>query len=266
MTTFNQYLITESILTYDSLMLLILGEILAIKIPNYYNKLQCDLLSQLINQKMSAQSNASGNIYESDMESFWNTIDNVEIKKQYFNKAVTSIREWRNATYFTYPSDKIRLEIDEIWPTGANLMRIDTMPMLFGIIRRWREGFEALPHQDILNREITTHAETSTQMSQLGVNVYLNSAEEGGELELWNYSVQDSEYEKFVEGGVKNSYGFDRAKIPAAALNIKPNIGDLILINTTNVHAIKKVIKGQRLTVSGFVGCFGLDKPLKLWS
>lgn len=124
-------------------------------------------------------------------------------------------------------------------------------------------SFEALPHQDLLRRETPDSDEVKFQASQLGVNIYLSSAQSGGELEIWNYSFSDEDCLKY---GVEGSYGFDRSLLPANSLVLKPEEGDLVILNTTKVHAINKVLRGERMTISGFIGFWGNDKPLKCWS
>ena len=50
-----------------------------------------------------------------------------------------------------------------------------------------------------------------TLKTQMAMNIYLSSAEEGGELELWNYGIRnEAQYEATKEAG---DYGLSRAKI-----------------------------------------------------
>ena len=142
-------------------------------------------------------------------------------------------------------------------------MRVKEKTMLFGITRMWPVGAEALPHEDILLREIPEAEEVKGELSQLGVNIYIRAATKGGELEIWDCSF--SEEDTMIQG-VKGNYGFDRRLLPSDSLIITPEEGDLILLNTTKVHAVRKTLEGERITVSGFIGYWGTHRPLRYWS
>lgn len=257
----------ENVLSLESLSKLIHGEILGIQVPGYYAESKCKRLAHLLTEQLGPEGRSSGGIYESDVDSFWNTLEKPELRIKYLSGSIPTMRRARQLMVdHLYPSDLFRLELDELWPAGATLMRIDGSPMLFGITRRWKEGSEGLPHQDILWREYDNQSATLKQRSQLGINIYLTCPEEGGELETWDYSIPDEQYQSYLKKGIKHSYGFDRKDLPEQSFFIKPQIGDLILINTTKIHAIRKTKKGERITVSGFVGYFGDDQSLRLWS
>jgi hypothetical protein len=260
----NTLLIEENTLSFSSLYSLFNAEVLALKIPNFYEGEKCRNLSEALSNIVKNESTSSGTIYQSDVDSFWNTIDNSDIKARYFGSAVQTMRRLRRISLpFATPIDLLRLELDEVWPTGASLLHIEGKTMLFGITRLWPSGTEALPHQDILLREIPEADEVKNELSQAGVNIYLRPAEVGGELEIWDYSFSNDDCLKL---GIRGSYGFDREMLPPDSLVITPQEGDLILLNTTKVHAIRKTIQGERITISGFLGYWGLNKLLRFWS
>ena len=259
----SQCLVVEEKLQSDTLIHLFAGNILAIKIPNFCEKARCEHLSKALSCYVKEETTSSGKIYLSNFDSFWNTIDNNHLRLQYFSRAVAALRQIRLISHpFLSPADLLRLELDEVWPYGSSLMHIEKQAMFFGIIRIWVEGTEALPHQDLLHREISDLV-TTDEYSQLGANIYLQPAEDGGALEIWDHVFSDKDCEKH---NLKGSYGFSRDLLPKDSLVIHPEQGDLILLNTTKVHAIRKILRGERITISGFIGYWGKQKPLKYWS
>jgi hypothetical protein len=115
--------------------------------------------------------------------------------------------------------------------------------MLFGLARLWAIGSEGLPHQDVLLRELPDERNVAGQSTQLGANIYIQVADAGGELEVWDHSFTTDDCQQY---GVKGSYGFDRTLLPSKSIVVAPQVGDLILINTFKVHAIRKTEAGTR--------------------
>ncbi|MGP3947722.1 2OG-Fe(II) oxygenase [Streptomyces sp. 7N604] len=237
---------------------------IAVRVPGFYDPMYSKSLSGLLYQEID--DSASGGIYESNIDSFWNVMKDKERRERYFNVALPLQQRLRRLSApYPSPVDLLRLALDEAWPGGAGLMKMSGRKMPFGITRLWRTGSEALPHQDVLHREIGEEDDTVRLVSQLGVNIYLDTADEGGELETWDHVITDEAYED-LRDEYEGSYGYPRSMLPEESLLISPEVGDLVMVNTTCAHAVRKITRGRRMTVSGFVGNSGTDQPLRCWS
>ncbi|HEB9286359.1 TPA: 2OG-Fe(II) oxygenase [Campylobacter coli] len=84
-------------------------------------------------------------------------------------------------------------------------------------------------------------------------------------MELWNWKPNDDEYRKFQHTNIKLNYGLDRSKISLPYTTYKPKLGEIVLFNPRYVHAVKKVNKGIRLTISCFLGV-NKNEELVVWS
>lgn len=132
----TEMLVEEDVLSFDTLYKVLNGNILAVRIPKFYELERCRYLSEALSTSIREGSKSSGKIYISDVDSFWNTINSPEIEESYFKTAIPTIRKLRSLC-FPYPSpvDLLRLELDEIWPYGASIMHLKGKVMLFGITR-----------------------------------------------------------------------------------------------------------------------------------
>lgn len=128
----------------------------------------------------------------------------------------------------------------------------DKREMPSGIFRVYpaEKGTEILPHQDILYWDVKSNIAKALE-GQAGWNIYLDIPTHGGELVIYNYGLEQCDY-KCLAG---ENYGISWLDAGAPVLSIFPEIGELILIDTCRLHAIKKVFgKGHRVTLSGFLG------------
>lgn len=252
-------------LEHSTLTDLLQGEILAIRIPNFYAQIQCQQAARrLLKDPRFSYYTTEGaeNVGRISM-AYCEILNDPKLAQQYYSQSLLDIRQSRDIlSPYLSPMDKLRLELQEIWPLGANLENLEEKTMNVGLIRVFKQNAEALPHQDILRQDAVSCQRAYELKTQLAANIYLQTAE-GGELEIWNRKVSDCEYKQL---GVPNSYGLQRHLLGNSNLSLKPKVGDLILFDSCNVHAVTPIQTGVRITISCFIGYRGEDKPLTQWS
>jgi len=263
---FTSLVATTSSIDHSLLQRLFRGELLAVRVPGFCTERRCQILAERLYERLSTQRAQGGGIYDSDIDSFWSAYGDETRRNRYFDSALPLQRRLRDlSSPYSSPIDVLRLALDEAWPAGACLLSMSGRKLPFGITRLWETGSTALPHQDVLWREIGRDGEAASQVGQLGVNVYLETSGSGGELELWNFKVSDIEYER-SSNDYRGSYGYPRSMLPEESVVVTPEVGDLILLDTTRVHAVRGVTEGRRITLSGFIGSWGEEQPLRCWS
>lgn len=237
---------------------------IAVRVPGFYNPAYAAKLSGLLYKEIDAA--VAAGIYESNVDSYWSVAKDRQRRERYLNAALPLQRRLRRfSAPHPSPIDLLRVTLDDVWQGGAGLLRMGGRKTPFGATRVWRTNSEALPHQDVLRREQGEDMKEIDLLSQIGANIYLDVADEGGGLEAWDHVVSDREYAE-LGARYEGSYGYERDLLPERSLLIAPQVGDLVMINTAYVHAVRKITAGRRITVSGFVGSCGSEHPLLCWS
>jgi hypothetical protein len=168
--------------------------------------------------------------------------------------AMSQIERIREATRpAPTPVDQVRLSLDEAWSHGARWARFGVVRPFIGLIRLVdaddRTDVDPEPHIDCLPPQIHPFR------AQLSAIVYLEMPPAGGELEIWHDAPAG-------ENGTLPHHLRNRLPPP---LKLRPNVGDLIIINTRVPHAVRGFSVGKRIVQTCFIG---LDegRPLSLWS
>jgi len=184
---------------------------------------------------------------------------------RYQANALTLIRDMRGLAHpYITPVDRLRLELDDIWPTGCNLKKLGDKKAFAGVVREYRETSSAEPHCDVIAWDILeSHKGQTSVTNQIAANVYLKTSESGGELLLWDEWPSQSTYNVAHNA---EGIGLDKKKIPARKLEIAPKQGDLILFNSMRIHSVKEIKDSVRMTWACFIGYSGPDAPLVIWS
>lgn len=258
-------------LTEECLCTLFKNQALALRIPNY-----CDpVIASKLGMWLASQSNLPAythEVYEDGIpiqkyygvyrygfpyNKTYGTDPNSNIREQYYQEAIRSIRGLRQACMpFLSPIDQVRLELDEIWPTGAQVANYEGRKMFVGIGRITPAAdsyiLEERPHVDCLPESIY-------QLDgQFSANVYLQLPKSGGALEVWNVPpFSPAEVDALPED--KDW----RAELPEPVV-IRPRVGELVIINTRRLHAVQSFSEGTRITVQCFIG-YNAHSPLFLW-
>jgi hypothetical protein len=259
---------TRERLTQVDIQDVILGNILVLKIKNYYPADASVTLAEKIINSNKVEQYTHEVSKGSSIEKLYFGVDRLGTPfnstygenfdslahKLYYQGAQNGIQAMRAFTSPNLgPIDKLRLDLDEICVPGATVASFQGQKMLAGIGRITRSELSHLsafePHFDALPTEI------QELDAQLAANIYLRVPEVGGELEVWDVPPMTplaKEPSKW------------RASLPDPVA-VKPAAGDLILFNCRRPHAIRAFAGPDRVTVQMFIG-YKRSEPLMLWN
>jgi hypothetical protein len=184
---------------------------------------------------------------------------------EYFERALGTRRAVRNLLApLSCPVDLMQAELDSNWKRGTKVLTLGEKKCHVGLQRCFREGGEALWHNDRARADFN-HPKTARMQFQLALNTYLSMAS-GGELELWNLLPSDELYDEArYEFGP--TYAIRGDFLPEPDLTIRPEPGDFVTFNAAKIHRVRPVLgDGARVTVSAFAGFFSVNEPLEIFS
>jgi hypothetical protein len=239
------------------------GKIGPIRIPSFCSKKPIQhALKRLEDKEIVEYANAEGVGKIKDLGMALFEIEDEVSKKTYYEQRIHSIRALRRAfSPYISPIDKVRVTLDENWKRGASLLDLGEGPLFVGLGRALRK--EILPHEDKLERDVPSATSKISYISQSAFNCYLSMPKKGGELQLWNISLDTKTYNQ-LRG---SSYGISRSYLPEPKITIRPTEGELVIFNSRYLHAVKcSEDLSTRVSLSGFILYQGLDKPLHFWS
>lgn len=263
--------IEAAALTEEHLQDLFANRVLALRIPNYCNPSVTDRLSTWLTtqQDLPAYTHETYDAgvlrqqfygvfrYGVPFNKTYGTQSNSPIREEYYRSALPSIRTVRQACLPELsPIDQFRLELDETWSAGAQIASYEGRKMFLGIGRITPAAdshiLEERPHVDCLPPSIYPLD------GQFSANIYLQMPEMGGALEVWNVPpLSPMEIETLPED--KDW----RSELPDPVV-IRPQVGELILINTHRLHAVQGFDEGVRVSMQCFIG-YRHQRPLFLW-
>lgn len=241
------------------------GKLLAIRVPNFYQKTLCEqVVIPLLNHKCIDSYAVAPDIFKLGKSTF-DLADHPELFVDHYEHTLRDLKQIRSLFFPNVsPIDLLRVNLQELWPAGSNLENYHGKTVFSGLFRMFKSGSEALPHQDMSHWDVPEAPAVWTQQTQLAANVYLKLPKKGGALELWDVGFKtQSEYNCHQ---LPNSYGIDRRKIPSSAAVIYPEQGELIIFDARRIHAVQKIEEGVRLTSSCFIAYRGVTQPLAIYS
>ncbi|MGB3653547.1 MAG: 2OG-Fe(II) oxygenase [Rivularia sp. (in: cyanobacteria)] len=261
-------------LVITDLLDLLNGKLLALRIPSYYHHEQAEKISeQLIEQDTLERYHRAPDVgVQRTGITFFETNGNLEMLERYYQQAPACNKNIRyTCSPYLSPIDKLRLDLGDIWLAGACIETVHHRTMLAGIGRVFEDDFELPPHQDILARDVLETAifptyPFSNLVTQLSANIYLRTPKFGGELEIWNVKPSTLKQPEIHDKQYQYEGIIDRRILPPADSVIRPQIGELILFDSTRVHAVRASQNGPRVSMSMFIGYRDRQEPLTYWS
>lgn len=176
----------------------------------------------------------------------------------YFSTAHDVMQELRSIwAPHALPTDVVRTVLDETWPAGLSTLRHPTgKTMRPCLARTINHGTELRPHVD--RCDWYSHASFAEPYAQLSGNIYLSVGDEGGELVIWNARPDRASDPMACECSV------DAERLGEPVFTLAPRVGEMIVVNSQLVHAVKKV-RGLRSTLSFFLVLQTKDGPLRMY-
>lgn len=270
-------------LSGDLLRRLLENQLLAIHVPGYCPGDVCDTMAA----KLQTFDTRNWNV--SDVSNTYKNSD-VEVVGHPFNTAMASDEAWKdyfeNGTDVTSrirgaadpllsPLDRLRLELDEIYPYGLQVKRHGGRRMTPGLVRVMNGIPDAQCDELPLNCHVDTAPLVSNSAGLFSANVYLRPAEQGGHLVIWDPDIT-TPMKLFANwSAVKNFFlcsnlldreiqGAFQALLPKYK-KIEIKQGDLVLINTSRPHATTAMSGGPRISIQSFID-YRKRKPLEMWA
>jgi len=231
--------------------------------PEPHRQAMISKIEGLIANKKSANwqvTNLEGNLMDSDVDTIGIPL-NMAIAQhkvqEYFDNSLASTRQWRDQLVMS-PIDKLRLELDEVHPTGCQIGRDGARLHAAGLVRIMKRSMaSSLVHIDDVG-------ETISNIGTFSANIYLQTAMVGGEVEIWPVSLPDKEtlmdnaqaISLLTTADVAAQAALKQHVLPLGpTLIIKPKPGDLLLLCVQRPHCVRGPIHGphKRLSFQTFV-------------
>jgi hypothetical protein len=271
--------VTCSELTPSALQDLFANRTYALRVPGFTDTDTCTELARWLADRPAQTWGGADTAYSAGIPLnalLWS----VEEAIAYFKEALPAMRAIRGAATGLSPLDKLRLELDELWPSGATVSRDNPYrrKMLVGLARVMRP--ETLL-DGITRVEGLIHTDSSmfldSERGLFSANVYLDVPTSGGELNIFPVAKQQPERLQRLVRVVAYllQYSFDpvhrervqrqlHARLPPP-VTLTPSAGDLIVLNTGRPHAVRGFTEGTRVSLQAFVLHEGA-RPLQLFS
>jgi len=264
----------------DALGRLLRHESLAIRIRNYLDPQAARELGQRIAFEKDGVQNwtvsSVRGLESSDVEVAFGTPFNVACAngrdREYYDNVSNATAKLRALSGLGSPLDRLRSDLDDVWPDGASVARDNEskMPRHSGLTRimrgptRWKQGFI---HVDEL-------APLSTSSGLFSANIYLLMPEvddsAGGNLEIWPLSWR-WRYQFYLNAPTLSALTiqdrfaqFRLRERLGAPLLIHPEAGDLVLLCVQRPHAVAGFGSGLRVSLQSFFAHQGPGRPLLL--
>lgn len=150
------------------------------------------------------------------------------------------------------PQDPFRACRDALgaqWPQGVAVGRRGGREMAAGVAREPNQGFQV--HFDDALREFRGDLLDDTLVAQFAFNLYLSVPESGGETVVWRrrWAPSDEEFR------LPRSYGFSESVVEGAeSFELKPEVGQALLFDPRNYHAVRPSRGSRRIALGFSVG------------
>ena len=262
---------TSGMLDASLLALLLNEQVSAIRVTGFYPADLCALLSDWLfnhkNRTVYGQNAVDPNTGKIEFKDYF--VDRIGEPRnrligkpadtpeweEYFRKGETLRIEIEQLTRYRHPIQMVIDMINRNWAHGAMREEIHGRPSPAGIGRVTRPA-----RSDELHPMEDPHVDGPWPCAlHLSMNIYFSLPEHGGELETFcGPTLSAEEMQK-----IRFDHKFRESHLESEL--VKPEVGDLIMINTRRPHAVMAFSEGPRVTYASFV-MYDPERPLRFYS
>jgi hypothetical protein len=169
-----------------------------------------------------------------------------ELMQTYWDQAEKTRALWPTVVS-PDPFARCQQALSQAWGSPVETATIKGERVYAGVLRSINGG--ALVHYDDVNREFPNGLFDQRIVGQCAFNMYISTTISGGETVIWRREWREA-HEIHRRG-----YGYDeRVTGRAEKLVITPEVGDGLLFNPHNLHAVRPTRGGSRIAFAFFLG------------
>lgn len=181
------------------------------------------------------------------------------IADAYWPAVETGRAVWRGLRLPYDPFALCRDKLGADWPSGVAVGQKGGRELAAGVAREPNQGFQV--HFDEALREFSEDLLDSPLVAQFAFNLYLSVPPSGGETVIWRHRWQPVD-ETFR---LPHSYGYSEGVVgDAESVEIKPAVGEALLLDPRNFHAVRPSSGARRIAL-GFSMGMTLTGELLTW-
>ncbi|MEU6070545.1 proline hydroxylase [Streptomyces sp. NPDC047082] len=178
--------------------------------------------------------------------------------ERYWRDAETARAAWHRAGLRPDPIGVSLARLGSAWGAAVAPATIGGRAVFGGTLREINAG--AMIHYDDINREIPTGLFDQDVVAQLAFNVWVSVPAAGGATTVWRHRWEPSDEHH------RQAYGYGPNVVGHCQhVRLTPQLGDALLFNPANFHAVEPAHGGRRIAFAFFLG-LTTSGQLIVWS
>lgn len=242
---------TSSAFHRDQIADLAAGRSVAVRVPDFMPRARTD---EVLRALTSAEFESYGTkrVYPPVMRFGVGVSDHRQdgaVADSYWDALAGSRRAWSDLGLSFDPFAECRSRLARHWPKKAAVGRRGGRELGEGVAREPNQGFQV--HFDDVAREFSDGLLDANLIAQFAFNLYLSVPNEGGETVIWRHRWKPAD-ESFR---LPHSYGYSPEVVgDAEFMELKPQVGEALLIDPRNFHAVRPSRDARRIALGFAVG------------
>jgi hypothetical protein len=172
-----------------------------------------------------------------------------QVADSYWTALGPAREEWQSLDLPFDPFRLCREALGAHWPSPVSVGRRGDREMGAGVAREPNQGFQV--HFDDARREFTGNLLDADLVAQFAFNLYLSVPTSGGETVIWRHRWRPSD----EEFRLPQSYGYAEDVVGGAEwFELKPRVGEALLFDPRNFHAVRPSHDQRRIALGFSVG------------